>query len=189
MERKLGMSFTSRKKLTKNIWKCLEWIIFFSLMATAMIFASEVIEKFVGQSKSIKQNMEEIESHPTVTICPFLEQCDGPMKLTLRLQGAASEVEYLTLMEGRYDILSSDLINGKPYWMHQSDDVKVVPLALWYNAENEKWIFGHLKDIGSNVALIFYKGTAAVPYEATGWYYWNHHYWNFTTTDVVVDLG
>ena len=72
MERKLGIKLMYRKISSKNIWKCLEWIIYFSLMATAIIFAREVIEKFFGQYTGIKQNKEKIESHPTIIICPFL---------------------------------------------------------------------------------------------------------------------
>ena len=72
MERKLGIKLMYRNISTKNIWKCLEWIIYFSLMATAIIFAREVIEKFFGQYTGIKQNKEKIESHPTIIICPFL---------------------------------------------------------------------------------------------------------------------
>ena len=68
LERKL----ISRNKCTETIWKCLKWIIYFSLMATAIIFAKDIIEKFFGQNTGIKQNMEKIESHPTITICPFL---------------------------------------------------------------------------------------------------------------------
>ena len=49
-----------------------------SLTATAIIFAREVIEKFFGQNTGIKQNMEKIESHPTITICPFIDHCDRP---------------------------------------------------------------------------------------------------------------
>ena len=43
--------------------------------------------------------------------------------------------------------------------------------------------------IGSNIGNIYFNGTVAVPYDATGWYYWNNDYYNFTTTDVVVELG
>ena len=68
MERKL----TLRKIFTETICKYLEWIIYLSLMATAILFAWEVIEKFFGQNKGIKQHTEKIESHPTITICPFL---------------------------------------------------------------------------------------------------------------------
>ena len=57
----------------ETIWKFLEWIIYFSLMATAILLAKDVIEKFFGQNTGIKQNMEKIESHPTITICPFLQ--------------------------------------------------------------------------------------------------------------------
>ena len=72
MERKLR----SRKKFIKIIWKCLKWIIFLFLMASAILFARKVIEKYFGQNKGIKQNMEKIELHPTITICPFQEQFD-----------------------------------------------------------------------------------------------------------------
>ena len=74
IERKLGKHLSSRKSNIEKIWKCFEWIIYISLMAAALIFAREVIEKFFGQDIGIKQNMEKIESHPTITICPFQYQ-------------------------------------------------------------------------------------------------------------------
>ena len=63
----------SRKRFTHTIWKCFEWIIYLSLMAAAILFAREVIEKFFHENTGIKQNMEKIEQHPTITICPFLQ--------------------------------------------------------------------------------------------------------------------
>ena len=69
IERKLCMYYSSHRKKS---WKYLESIIYLSLMVTAMIFAKEVIEKFSGEITGIQQNMEKIESHPTITICPFL---------------------------------------------------------------------------------------------------------------------
>ena len=48
-------------------------------MATAIVLAREVIEKFFGQNTGIKQNMEKIDSHPTITICPFQNQCKKPI--------------------------------------------------------------------------------------------------------------
>ena len=184
MERKLR----SRKKITETIWKCLEWIIYLSLMATAILFAREVIEKFFGQYTGIKQNMEKIELHPTVTICPFLEQCDGPMKLILRLQGEAKEIKYLAGYEGSYNILSSELINGKPYWIHKYDQEK----ALWYSTEEKLWLIGQIKYIGGkyiggDTANFF--STDKVPYDAYWYFFNNDQSWKFTTTDVVVELG
>ena len=64
---------TSRKKFSQTVWKCFEWTIYLSLMTTAIIFAREVIEKFFHQNTGIKQNMEKIEQHPTITICPFIQ--------------------------------------------------------------------------------------------------------------------
>ena len=42
-------------------------------MGTAIFFAWDVIEKYFGQNKGIKRYTEKIESHPTITICPFLQ--------------------------------------------------------------------------------------------------------------------
>ena len=109
-DRKLSIYLTFRRKLTETIWKCLEWIIYFSLMATAILFAREVIEKFFGQNTGIKQNMEKIELHPTITICPFLEQCDRPgvpNKIIVKLEGAAKDTQ--SNMEGTY-ILGTNLV-------------------------------------------------------------------------------
>ena len=66
------MNFKSRKRLAESIWKCLEWIIYLFCMSLAIYSSSGVIAKFFGQNTSIKQTVEQIESHPTITICPFL---------------------------------------------------------------------------------------------------------------------
>ena len=63
----------SRKRFTHTIWKCFEWIIYLSLMVAAILFAREVIEKFFHENTGIKKNMEKIEQHPSITICPFLQ--------------------------------------------------------------------------------------------------------------------
>ena len=154
-------------------------------MTAAILFAREVIENFFGQDTGIKQNMVKIESHPTVTICPFLDQCDGPMELILRLQGEPKDIKNLSIYEGIYNTMSSDLINDKPYWTHKQERNK----ALWYNTEKELWIIGPMEYIGSNIGYFNFNGTVEVPYEASGWYYWNNGYWNFTTSDVVLELG
>ena len=136
------------------------------------------------QNTGIKQNMEKIELHPTVTICPFLEQCDTPMKLDLRLQAEAKKLENPAFYEGSYDILSSDLINGKPYWTHKQNVYK----ALWYS-ENEFWVFGLIEDIGTDEGPLIGMGT--LPYETnTTWYYLNNNYqWTNAFPDVVVEPG
>ena len=179
-ERKL----ISRKKFTETIRKCLEWIFYLSLMITAILHAMEVIEKMFVQNTGIKQNMEKIELQPTVTICPFLEQCDTPMKLDLRLQAEAKKIENPAFYEGSYDIMSSDLINGKPYWTHK----KHVYKALWYS-ENEFWVFGLIEDIGTDEGPLIGMGT--LPYETnTTWYYLNNNYqWTNAFPDVVVEPG
>ena len=66
------LPLTPRKKLIRSIWKCLKWIIYLSLLAIAILFAEEVIEKFFCQSTGIKQNMDKIDLQPSITICPFL---------------------------------------------------------------------------------------------------------------------
>ena len=180
----IEMKLRSGKKFTKTIWKCLEWIIYLFLITTAIFFAREVIEKFFGQSTGIKQNIEKIESHPTVTICPFQEQCDRPMKLIFRLHNSEEKEKYLVSYLGSYNILSPDLINGKPYWIHKHDANN----ALWYNSAYEAWIFGPVVYIGGFGLIIGLHGT--LPYEVQTWLYFNHDYKLIDiTTDVVVELG
>ena len=76
IERKLGRHKLSLKKMIKTILKYSEWIIYFFLMAIAILFVWGVIEKYFGQITGIKQSMERIKSHPTITICPFKDQCE-----------------------------------------------------------------------------------------------------------------
>ena len=168
----------------ETIWKFLEWIIYLSLMATAILLAKDVIEKFFDQNTGIKQNMEKIESHPTISICPFLDQCDGPMKLNLTLKGEAKK-RYASF-EGSYNILSSDLINQKPYWIHKHDRNK----ALMYNSNAKMWVFGP-RDMNGTVAFIIGISNGAVPYENTIWYHGDpiENKFIHTPNDIVVDLG
>ena len=89
-------------------------------MTTAILFAMDVIKEFFGQNIGITQNMEKIESHPTITICTYLNQCDGPMKLILKLKGKPKKLSHLVTYEGSY-FLSTNLVNGKPYWIHKNN--------------------------------------------------------------------
>ena len=152
-------------------------------MTVAIVFAKDVIEEFFGQNTGIKQNMEKIESHPTITICTFLNKCDGSMKLILKLKGKPKKLQRLASYEGSY-ILSSDLVNGKPYWTHKNDGMKV----LSYNSQSKMWKFGQIEDIGKKGAIIA-NSTGAVPYEFTKWSYGTNKGLIPTMTDVVVELG
>ena len=142
-------------------------------MATAILLAKDVIEKFFGQNTGIKQNLEKIELHPTISICPFLNQCVRP--IILRLQGDPKEK--FGHYEGSYSI-SSYLLNGKPYWTH--DDRK--SYYIGYNIEYKAWEFGP-----DNLIWADLNGTA--PYESTTWYYYINGRDIPTTTDIVVELG
>ena len=133
----------------------------------------EVIEKFFSQITGIKQKMEKIDSNPTVTICPFQNQCDG---MILRLQGWAKEI--LSHYEGSYQILSFNLINGKPYWTHKNGKT-----ALMYNSQLKMWIFGPVQYGGERGDI------ASKSYENTKWHYLNNTEWISTNIDVIVDLG
>ena len=77
MERKLGIMVSRTKVLGMKLLKSLEWIIYFSLMATAILFTWEVIQNYFDRNIGTMQTLEMIESHPTITICPFLEQCES----------------------------------------------------------------------------------------------------------------
>ena len=51
------------------------------------------------------------------------------------------------------------------------------------------WVFGP-KDKNGKVGDIMGKPNGVAPYEVTKWYYRNNEgHWNFTTTDVFIDLG
>ena len=167
MEKKLGKHLTSKKKLTESVWNCLEWIIYFSLMATAILFAREVIEKYFGQNTGIKQNMEKIESHPTITICPFLDQCGSPgipQKIIVELKGAAKDAQ--SNKEGIY-ILSTILVNDKEHWIHDSGSN-----ALWYE---KGWNIGQIENLGISTANSIYSpDDSEGPLEATTWKYFKN---------------
>ena len=163
LERKL----ISRNKCTETIWKCLKWIIYFSLMAAAIIFAKDIIEKFFGQNTGIKQNMEKIESHPTITICPFLDQCGSPgipQKIIVELKGAAKDAQ--SNKEGIY-ILSTILVNDKEHWIHDSGSN-----ALWYE---KGWYIGQIENLGISTANSIYSpDDSEGPLEATTWKYFKN---------------
>ena len=177
---------TPRKKIsTETIRKCLEWIIYLSLVATAILFAKEVIEKFFGQNKGIKQSIEKIETHPTVTICPFLYQCDGQYKFVLRLQdlqvGATMHKEWVASYAGSYTNLSPERINGQLTFTHTHD----VNRVMWYCSRNREWQIGPRLDIGT-CNFAFFKSKYSI---LNDWHYWNDGHWNVTAPDVVVEKG
>ena len=183
MKKKLGKHQISRNFVKENFLKCLEWMIYLSLMTAAILFAREVIEKFFGQNTGIKQNMEKLESHPTITICPFMYQCDRPMKLNLRLKG------YVKLLageyEGSYNIYSSDLINGKQYWIHKYNR----SLALMYNSQLQLWIFGP-KVLNGSDGAISGNSYGLEPYEISTWQWNSNGIWiPIRSTDVVLEKG
>ena len=173
----------SRKKFIETFWKCLEWIIYLSLMTTAMLFAMDVIKEFFGQNIGITQNMEKIESHPTITICTYLNQCDGPMKLILKLKGKPKKLSHLVTYEGSY-FLSTNLVNGKPYWIHKNNRMQV----LSYNSQSKTWKFGEIEEIGKK-GFIIGNSNGTLPSEVTEWSYGTRTGLIPTTTDVVVKLG
>ena len=151
----------------ETIWKFLEWIIYLSLMATAILLAKDVIEKFFGQNTGIKQNMEKIESHPTITICPFLDQCGSPgipQKIIVELKGAAKDAQ--SNKEGIY-ILSTILVNDKEHWIHDSGSN-----ALWYD---KGWNIGQIENLGISTANSIYSpDDSEGPLEATTWKYFKN---------------
>ena len=81
--------------------------------------------------------------------------------------------------EGSYNILSSDLINNKPYWINKHDRNK----ALMYNSQLKMWIFGPVQNGGERGDI------ASKSYENTKWHYLNNTEWISTNIDVIVDLG
>ena len=183
MERKLR----SRKKFTKTIWKCLEWIIYFFLTSTAILFAREVIEKFFGHSTGIKQSMEKIESHPTVTICQFQVQCDrpgDPNQIIIKLEGTAKDAQ--SRMEGTY-ILGANLVNGKAHWIQDGTN------ALWYDKMFGNWIIDEIWHLGSGRRSGIYSPDDSVgPLEATtwkyAWLYYSNTYW-IESTEITILPG
>ena len=177
------MHLTCRRKLIVAIWKCLEWTIYLSLMAIAILFTREVIEKFLGQNTGITQNMEKIESHPTITICTYLNQCDGPMKLILKLKGKPKKLPYLVAYEGSYT-LSSNLVNGKPYWTQKNNPRHV----LSYNSQSKMWKFGEIGEIGKS-GLIIGNSSGTLPSEVVKWSYGTKTGLIPTKTDVLVTPG
>ena len=46
-------------------------------MASAILFTWEVIENYFDRNIGTMQTLDKIESHPTITICPFLKQCES----------------------------------------------------------------------------------------------------------------
>ena len=167
------------------IWVIIGWILYLSLMATSIWFAWGVYYNYMKHTE-IQQHEVEIESHPTITICPFLDldQCAGQMKFILKLDGEVKK--RYAIYEGTYSILSSDLINQKPYWIHKHDKNK----ALMYNSNAKMWVFGP-RDMNGTVAFIIGISNGAVPYEDTIWYHGvpKENKFIHTPNDIVVELG
>ena len=131
---------------------------------------------FFGQNKGIKQHMDKIELHPAITICPFQDQCVRP--IILRLKGKPKEL--YSQYEGSYQILSSDLFNGKPYWTHNDRNKYYV----YYNYGYKRWMVEPDDKIISDLSYL-----GETPFESTTWYYWSNGTYISTTTDVVVEGG
>ena len=100
----------------------------------------------------------------------------------LAIRNSASDPEY---------------INGKPYWIHKTNDY-----ALWFNINSEckdggKWVFTPANYLG-NTSKCFYSMIARIPESQNGiwpheikiWQYYSA-YWSqaFNTTDVDVLKG
>ena len=111
---------------------------------------------------------------------------DRPMKLIFRLHNSKEkEIQNLVPYLGSYNILSPDLVNGKPYWIHKHDANN----AIWYNSTYKAWIFGPKVMIGSTTGqIVGFNGS--LPYEAQTWSRLNNDNELINiSTDVVVELG
>ena len=159
-------------------------------MATAILLAREVIAKFFGQNTGIKQNMEKIESHPTIIVCPFLSQCDRPgvpQKIIVKLKGAAKHAQ--SSYEGIYN-LGTNLVNAKAYWIQEGGSK-----ALWNDKKTKHWRIGKSKHLGNSSGHRIYSPDKAVgPLEATTWKYYKKytfgkHGWIKAGADIVIAQG
>ena len=105
--------------------------------------------------------------------------------MIFRLNGEPKKMKNLVSYVGTYNILSSDLINGKPYWIHKHDANN----AIWYNSTYEAWIFGPKVMIGSTAGqIVGFNGS--LPYETQTWSCLNNDNELINiSTDVVVELG
>ena len=190
MAGKLKMHLTAIEKLSESIWKCLKWISYFSLTATAILFAKEFIEKFLGQNTGIMQNMGKIESHPSVTICPFIDKCDRqgvPKKIIVKLKDAANDTQFRRA--GTY-ILGTKLVNGKAYWIQDGSN------ALWWcEIKNGHlppgWLIGKITALGSNTGGIYSPDDEVGPLEANSWKYYSkkQQSWINAGTDIAIFQG
>ena len=153
-------------------------------MTAAILFAREVIEKFFGQNTGIKQNMENIESHPTITICPFQDQCGRPgvpQKIIVKLKGAAKDAH--SSREGTY-IIGSNLVNGKAYWIQES---KSQSNAIWCDNKYRNWNIARIKYLGSTTAALYSPDDTVGPFEATTWKYFKSGW--IESTDISILIG
>ena len=129
------------------------------------------------------QNMGKIESHPSVTICPFIDQCDRPgvpKKIVVKLIGAENDIQ--SSKEGTY-IIGPKLVNGEAYWIQDG------PNALWFNKEYRWWCIGNIKYLGSIKSSIC--KFVADPLEANTWRYCseNEDNWIEAGTDFEISPG
>ena len=174
-------SMTERRFGTHlTLWKCLEWMIYLSFMATAILFTMKVIEKFFGQYTDVKQNTEKIQSHPTITICPFQEQCVKPVpnEIFVKLNGEVKDVH--SSKEGSY-ILGTNLVNGKAYWIHNDSN------AIWCDKGYGYWFIGKIENLGSSKASMYSPDDSVGPLESTYWIYSNDGWHG--STDVAIQPG
>lgn len=81
MKEKFQKEYRCTTNLYNFFWKCLEWTVYISLLVATLSFTWDVNKKYVAQNTGIKLHEDQLESHPSLTICPFLVQCPKTQKL------------------------------------------------------------------------------------------------------------
>ena len=77
--------------------------------------------------------------------------------------------------------LQEDMINDKPYWVHQSGGK-----AIWWNIKYDMWMIGNFEDLNKNLGSIKSPpNNARPPNQITNdWRYWNGTNWLNITNGV-----
>lgn len=71
----IGLYLTCSKKFAATVWKCLDWILYVTLIAISIWFTWEVIDTFANQAKGVWQYEQKLQLQPTISLClhPFWE--------------------------------------------------------------------------------------------------------------------
>ena len=103
------MYFVLSKKFSDSYWNLLRWIAYVSLLATSLWFTWGVKEKFAQQETAIRLYEDNIDAHPTISLCNTLMEYEKDFNITYTTyqNDGFSVDDEVVLIKGENDLRSS----------------------------------------------------------------------------------